>query len=402
MIRPGSIAAVFRFEMKRAATVPRMAWWVVLALFPILLTLMVQKITDMVGEPEQTRVVRFEATALSGSGLPTLESDGKKVKGRKAISLIRSEGHSRMKDLVGAQLRGLGFDPARQDQEERGKGRRRRPSPQRLPPQPILILQHPGDIEEGDERLTRLDRRINDSFSKIAYYPAGEEEPDVVPPSAQLLLWGFGLFVLLPAVVSMLGVFLWATPAVSSELEGRSWAYLATRPDGPVSVLLGKYLVGVLWGISAALVSLVGCLLIAKVPEGSWQLFLPLATLIVLGCPAFGAIYALIGTILPRRAMVIAVVYSLTFEGFVSFLPALLGAPALISRVTILYPLRALLTKWLRLDRITESDFNNLLVADSSDFVDVGSVILITIFALGAAVMVLRVQEHSAADESES
>jgi hypothetical protein len=36
-----------------------------------------------------------------------------------------------------------------------------------------------------------------------------------------------------------------ATPAVSVELERRSWVYLAVRPNGSTAVLIGKYLAAV-------------------------------------------------------------------------------------------------------------------------------------------------------------
>jgi predicted membrane channel-forming protein YqfA (hemolysin III family) len=61
------------------------------------------------------------------------------------------------------------------------------------------------------------------------------------PPDVAAVL----VYVLSPCVACMMSVFLWSTPAVSSELEGRSWTYLSVRPHGTLAVLLGKYLVGV-------------------------------------------------------------------------------------------------------------------------------------------------------------
>ena len=42
--------------------------------------------------------------------------------------------------------------------------------------------------------------------------------------------WTIILFMLVPMLVSMLGTFLWTTPAVATELERKSWVYLAVRP----------------------------------------------------------------------------------------------------------------------------------------------------------------------------
>jgi ABC-type transport system involved in multi-copper enzyme maturation permease subunit len=64
------------------------------------------------------------------------------------------------------------------------------------------------------------------------------------------------LLYLIPQVVCLLGLLLWATPNVHSELEGRTWIYLAVRPDGKAMVLLGKYLTAVAWSASACLLAL--------------------------------------------------------------------------------------------------------------------------------------------------
>src|SRR5262245_15424448 len=63
--------------------------------------------------------------------------------------------------------------------------------------------------------------------------------------------WTVMLFMLIPMLVSMLGTFLWATPVISTELERKSWVYLAVRPQGTINVLLGKYLVALTWALSA-------------------------------------------------------------------------------------------------------------------------------------------------------
>ena len=52
-----------------------------------------------------------------------------------------------------------------------------------------------------------------------------------------------------------LAVLLWATPVVFSELEGKTWTYLAIRPHGKLSSTLGKYLNAVFWATSTASVS---------------------------------------------------------------------------------------------------------------------------------------------------
>lgn len=390
MISPRSIFAVFRFELRQAATIPRMAWWLALALFPFALSLLLQWAAGehSAEESPTSSVVRIEVSKFSKGGLPTLDVDGKTLKGLRASAYVNGLGVSRLKGNVADTLSQLGVS--------RQRNRRRQP-------QPILVVQYPAEMSRDDQRLKIADELFRDAFSEVIFYPAGETAPVVEPPSRESLFWGAGLFILLPSVVAMLATFLWSAPAVASELEGRSWAYIATRPHGPVSVLLGKYAIGVLWGMSAAITALVLSLSVAHVPEGFMYLFKPLAILIVLACPAYGAIYALIGAIAPRRAMVVSVAYTLTLEALISVLPAM-GAPALISRVTVQYPLRTMMVRWLRIDEIPEgvTQLSRFVVTDSSMVVDVASILMVTIIVLTGAVLVLRYQELSQADESDS
>lgn len=411
MIDLSNILAVFRFETRQAATVPRMAWWLALALFPVGLTFLLQWADDELSSEQKSpqaevEVVEVKLDAISKGGTPTITENGKTLSGMTALHYINKKGASESQ----RQLRDTAKILMRQAQMNLPRDQDNPPAnpfdgwePERPKPKPILVAQHPADIEADDERLEKAETIFKDAFSEVFFYPAGEDPPNVNPPTAGSLFWGAGLYILLPSVVAMLSTFLWAAPAIASELEGRSWAYIATRPNGPVSVLLGKYLIGVVWGMSAAMTGLTLSLLIANTGEGYFYLFIPLATLILLSCPAYGAIFTLIGTIAPRRSMVVSVAYILTLEGLISILPVL-GIPSLISRITVQYPLRSMMVRALRLDEVPE-DFNpltRLAVSESSTLLDVGSILLITVAALTAAVFVLQSQELTQADESDS
>ena len=69
-------------------------------------------------------------------------------------------------------------------------------------------------------------------------------------------VWSIVFYLLIPCVCCVLGVFLNAAPAIAAELEQRSWVYLATRPRGILWLLLGKYLVAVLWAVTSAVMSI--------------------------------------------------------------------------------------------------------------------------------------------------
>ena len=51
--------------------------------------------------------------------------------------------------------------------------------------------------------------------------------------------WGSVLHYLVTEIVVLLSLLLWATPVVSTEIEGQTWIYLATRRSGRSMVLFG-------------------------------------------------------------------------------------------------------------------------------------------------------------------
>ncbi|QDT08679.1 hypothetical protein [Planctomycetes bacterium K23_9] len=152
--------------------------------------------------------------------------------------------------------------------------------------------------------------------------------------------WGITLYFLIPEMVCLLGLLLWATPAISTEIEGQTWIYLAMRRSGRSTVLLGKYLTAVLWSVSAALVGLSLCLLLVD-NVGGLRLWTVLSILSVLSCFAHAGIFILIGVIFPRRSMVTAVFYTLAIEYGLSLVPAVAN------KITVNYRLRGLLAEWM-------------------------------------------------------
>lgn len=163
--------------------------------------------------------------------------------------------------------------------------------------------------------------------------------PENLPASAENAVV-FMLFALCPGVVSVMGTYLLAAPALATELEGRSWVYLAVRPWGGVNVLMGKYLVAVTWALPAGLVSLLLSLLVLDI-ERFGHLWRVQAALIVLSCAAYAAVFILLGVLFTRRAMVIGVFYMLVFEVVLS------SVPAVVNRLTIQFRLRCLLMRWM-------------------------------------------------------
>ena len=208
-------------------------------------------------------------------------------------------------------------------------------------------------------------------------------------------IWLGFLFALFPMLVSLLGALLTTTTAVSAELERRSWVYLAVRPHGTTAVLLGKFLAAVSMVIPVALLGLTLAVPLTGMSDmlQTWWSF---AGLIVLSCPAYAAIFMLLGVINPRRAVLLAVAYSLIFELIISFVPAV------INKLTVQYRLRALLVHWCDMDIPPEASSSVLaLVGDSPPSVHVLVLLALPPLLLTGAVALLRWSEFTSAAESD-
>ncbi len=205
--------------------------------------------------------------------------------------------------------------------------------------------------------------------------------------------WAVFLFALVPMLITILGAFLWATPAVSAELERKSWVYLAVRPHGRTSVLLGKYLAAITWVLPAALLGLTLAVLIAQSGDG-WRIWWTMARLTCLSCPAYVAVYLTIGVLFPRRAMVVAVAYTLVFELIIAFVPAM------INKLTVQYRLRALLIPWADIPLGDSRNFANMaLIGDAPPWHHVTVLIAYTLALLLFAVVLVNAREFAANEE---
>ena len=170
-----------------------------------------------------------------------------------------------------------------------------------------------------------------------------------LPPEREFFVVPIVIFVLCPGVVSMLGVLLWASPSIASELEGRSWVYPAVRPRGALAVYFGKYLVAVAWTTPAAcLAAAAGSRIMS--PDDYGSLITVLWPLIGLSCLSYGAVYSLVGVLIPKRAMVACVFYTIGSEVILS------TVPAAVNILTIQYRLRCLFVRWMDWDASLAQD----------------------------------------------
>ena len=151
------------------------------------------------------------------------------------------------------------------------------------------------------------------------------------------------LFFLIPQIVTVLGLLLWATPIVHAELEAQTWGYYVVRPGARRAVLLGKYAIAVLWAFSSASVAVTFAVPFAALtnPLHTWGV---LCFLNLLSALAYGALFATLGTLIQKRAMVSAFMYGIIVEGILSTLPAA------INQFTVSFRLRSILQHLLEMD----------------------------------------------------
>jgi ABC-type transport system involved in multi-copper enzyme maturation permease subunit len=212
------------------------------------------------------------------------------------------------------------------------------------------------------------------------------------PPEAWLLL----LYVLIPCVTCVAGTFLWVTATVQSEIDAKTWIYLATRPYGVTSLLVGNYVVAVAWTVSVAMAALAIVLTLMPSEEVTdrWRAF---AGLILLAAPAYASVYALIGVLFIKRAMFVAVAYTLVFEMIMGFMPAV------INKLTIQYRLRSLAFRWLDLDQLPPELATGLreVLSDAPPYQHVVILIATAVAFLGIAVWLVGAKETSLGAESD-
>lgn len=248
-----------------------------------------------------------------------------------------------------------------------------------------------------DAAHPEINRSTIPAIARDSGLAADDEEnfPRAARDPAPRELWIGFLFALHPMLVSMLGTMLWVTPALSAELERRSWVYLSVRPNGGTAVLLGKYLAAVTWVIPPVLLGLAIAVPLSRASNG-WQIWWAMTRLVCLSTPAYAAVYLLLGTIMPRRGMVLAVGYSLLFELIISFVPAV------INKLTVHHRLQALLLEWCELD--IPPDFMSgalTLIGNTPTWQHVAILMVYPPVLLTASVVMLRASEFSTSAESD-
>ncbi len=182
------------------------------------------------------------------------------------------------------------------------------------------------------------------------------------------------LFLLIPQVVTVLGLLLWATPIVHSELEAQTWVYSVVRPGARRAVLLGKFCIAVLWAFSSACVAVTLAIPFSSVTH-SFSTWGVLCFLNLISAVSYAALFATIGTLMQKRAMVTAFLYGIFVEAILSTLPAT------INQLTISFRLRSILFQLL--------DLNLDVAAEMGRFFDTSAGVSVHLICLALFTAVL-------------
>ena len=166
-------------------------------------------------------------------------------------------------------------------------------------------------------------------------------------PNGGVLEYVLFTIIFLVALVCLLSLLLWATPNVYGELEGKTWSFIATRPNGRISNFFGKYITAVLVSFITTFFALTLCVVIADrygtLGGGSEQRERSgtMTGIFAIACVVYGAILSMIGAWFTKRAMVVGAGYLIGAETILSMVPAV------VSSFTMSYHLRRLGELWL-------------------------------------------------------
>jgi len=228
----------------------------------------------------------------------------------------------------------------------------------------------------------------------IRFFPLADPHPDTQEFDTHLF-WSWAIYLLVPCITCAMGVLLSAGPAIATELEQRSWVYLATRPNGIFWLLMGKYIVAVVWASTAAIAGLTIAVRFSA-QETMLQIWQYAAMLSILSSMSYAAVFMLIGTIFPQRAMLFCVVWTAAVEGFISLIPAI------INRITVQYRLRSLFVHWVEPGGdIEDIPMFDRSMADGHWMIQIFWLVALTAVFLAAAQVIAHKREFTAASESD-
>ena len=210
------------------------------------------------------------------------------------------------------------------------------------------------------------------------------------------------LAVFLSALVLLLSLLLWATPNVYSELEGKSWLFVASRPAGRTLIFLGKFMASVVVSLAICFTAITLCVLVIRSTNETInpiRLWLSMNVVYFLATLIYAAVFSLIGVVFVKRAMVVGAGFLIGFDVFLATLPG-----ALINRFTVRHHLQeigiATMGWFFPANAGSEQDYRNIYGQEWSTWIHVAIVLSVTLLLLIIGTKVISSREYVTADQS--
>jgi ABC-2 type transport system permease protein len=140
-------------------------------------------------------------------------------------------------------------------------------------------------------------------------------------------------------IVPVLGVF-YGTALIADEVDDKTITYLFTRPIPRGAVVIGKYLAYLVCTALVVLPSVVIVyFLVVPLPQvaGTFALLVKDLGILALGLACYGALFALVGTVL-KRPLVVGLVFAFGWEQFALLMPGYLRQLTLAHYLQALVP----------------------------------------------------------------
>lgn len=217
---------------------------------------------------------------------------------------------------------------------------------------------------------------------------------------------GFSTFVMifLVSLVCLLSLLLWATPNVYTELEGKSWEFVASRPGGRVSIFLGKFLASFLIAFAISTIAFSLCILISDRMlhiVNPVRLWLGMFGVFFLACLVYAAVFSMIGTLFVKRSMVIAAGYLVGSDVIMASVPG-----ALVNKITIRFHLQEIGIKWIgwfmpeNSDAGSEMEYRFIYGPAWPTWVHVMILLFAAAIVLGMGIWIIVNREYITSDEN--
>lgn len=205
------------------------------------------------------------------------------------------------------------------------------------------------------------------------------------------------LIIVLVSIVGLLAQLLWATSNVYTELEGKSWIFIASRPRGRIALFLGKYLAAIVFTFAVCFVAISLCLAIRTYlfvtevnPVNTW---IGMNGAMLIGCAIYSAVFSVIGTVFQKRAMVFAAGYIILSEAILANVPAIIG------RLSARFHLQAIAAEWIGWFHPLPEEQFHVLFGQSSIWFHLGCIGGATIFLLTIGCFIVMTREYLTTEE---